>query len=213
MNSSSNSDDPILREELAQALDAREQVARRERGVLLEQPVAGQRAILHRQQRLVVAEAAGRQRVGAEHAGQRVAAQRVDHRDGLAAREQLLVDAVRDAVVAGHVQHELVELELVGEQRRAHARSAGAGRRWARPGPASAAGGTSVTCDWKRACAMRSGHSRTAWPVVKRHAVRSPGCRRELMTLPRGTSGPAASAGSSRSGSSCAISIDGVGAR
>ena len=79
--------------------------------------------------------------------------------------------------------------------------------------PDSAAGGTSVTCDWKRACAMRSGHSRTAWPVVKRQAVRSPGCRRELITLPRGTAGPAASAGSSRSGSSCAISIDGVGAR
>ncbi len=112
-----------LGDELAQPLDAREQVARRERPVFLEQAVAGKRAILDRQQGLVVAEAAGHERIGAEDAGQRVAAQRIDDRDGLAAREQLLVDPVRDAVVAGHVQHEFVELQLVGQQRGPHAQA------------------------------------------------------------------------------------------
>lgn len=104
-------------EQLAQPADAREQVARRERRVLLEQPVAGQRAIEHRQQRLVLLEAARHQRVRPQHAQQRLALERLDHRDRVAAREQLLVDAVRDAVVAGQVQHELVELQVLAQQR------------------------------------------------------------------------------------------------
>ncbi len=120
-----------LADQLAQALDAREQVARREGGVLLEQAIAGQRAILHRQQGLVVLETARRQGIGAEHARERIAPQRIDHGNGLATGEELLVDAVRDAVVAGHVQHQFVELQLVGDQRRPHLEAqaqAGVGR-------------------------------------------------------------------------------------